>query len=91
MFLIKANWDNAEDDEVIKATMSEYLKWIEETAEERGILRPFMYLNYVDPSQPVYESSLAPEDLARIKEIQASFDPDLVFQKLVPGGTKLPS
>ena len=91
MLVVKVSWDNAEDDEAIEETMAEYLKWIEDTAEERGILRPFMYMNYVDVSQPIYESSLAPEDLSRMKEIQASYDPDLVFQKLVPGGYKLPN
>jgi len=91
VLVIKVTWENAEDDKVIQDTMAEYLKWIEDIAEERGILRPFMYMNYIDSSQPVYESSLAPEDLSKMKEIQATYDPDLVFQKLVPGGYKLPN
>lgn len=83
-------WDNAEDDEFVFKQLDKWAEWVEATGEERGILRDFIYLNYADKPQPVYESSVSKCDLARMKEIQAMYDPDLVLETLIPGGFKLP-
>ena len=36
-------------------------------------------------------ASYGEENVARLKQIAASYDPDAVFQNLVPGGQKLPA
>lgn len=88
---INASWNKAEDDTAVLEVVSQWGNWLESTAEERGLLRKFLYMNYADASQPVYENSLTPEDLARMKEIQAEYDPDLALRTLAQGGFKLPA
>ena len=46
------------------------------------------YLNYADGSQNPLES-YGKENLRKMREAAAKYDPDLVFQKLCPGGFKL--
>lgn len=54
-----------------------------------GLLRRFQYLNYADTSQhPI--ASYGPENVARLKAASRKYDHNGVFQKLVPGGFKLP-
>ena len=46
-------------------------------------------LTYSGWNQPVLES-YGEENLARMRAVQAAYDPGHVFQRLVPGGQKLP-
>lgn len=46
-------------------------------------------LTYAGNGQPVIES-YGPESVARLKAVQAAYDPNFVFQTLVTGGQKLP-
>lgn len=87
--MVNANWDNAEDDEAVVKVLDQWRDWLESTAEERGLLRKFIYMNYADASQSVYENNLTEEDLRRMKEIQVDYDPDLALRTLIPGGYKL--
>jgi len=52
-----------------------------------GVL-PWLHLNYSHPSQDVL-ASYGPENVQRIREAAAKYDPDRVFQRLCPGGFKI--
>jgi len=52
------------------------------------LLRGFQYLNYAHPDQHPLESYGA-DNLQHLEEASRKFDPEGVFQKLVPGGFKL--
>lgn len=47
-------------------------------------------LTYSGWNQPAI-SSYGAENVAKLKEIAARYDPTGVFQRLVPGGQKLPT
>ena len=90
---MRAGWDNAEDDEIVEAAMVDWLAHTAQEAEERGVLHPFVYLNYAGPSQSpdVYTTSVAPNDLSKMQDIRAKYDPEFALAKLWPGGVKLPA
>ncbi|KAI0485714.1 hypothetical protein F4859DRAFT_528691 [Xylaria cf. heliscus] len=54
---------------------------------ENGIL-PWTYMNYADGSQRVLQSYGA-DNIKKMKDAAAKYDPHGVFQKLCPGGFKL--
>ncbi|KAK7923526.1 hypothetical protein PG985_007597 [Apiospora marii] len=53
-----------------------------------GGLLPWIYLNYAHPSQKVLQS-YGPENVRRMREAAARYDPGGVFQHLCPGGFKV--
>lgn len=66
--------------------------WIDSLKEfaatiENGSL-PWLYLNYADQSQEVL-ASYGDENVRRMKDVAARYDPLQVFQKLCPGGFKI--
>jgi hypothetical protein len=66
--------------------------WLQEVRDfaatiEDGNLE-WTYLNYADKSQDPL-SSYGPENIRKMKDAAAKYDPDQVFQKLVPGGFKI--
>ena len=89
---MKVTWNNAEDDEVVEAAMADWLAHTKQEAEERGVLYPFVYLNYAGQSQTdVYTTSVTPKDLKKLQDIRAKYDPTFALAKLWPGGVKLPA
>nr|POE87140.1 bifunctional solanapyrone synthase [Quercus suber] len=54
---------------------------------ENGLL-PWVYMNYADKSQDPLRSYGA-ENVQKIKDVAARYDPHQVFQKLCPGGFKI--
>jgi len=68
-------------------------KWVTDVKEfaasavEGGLL-PWTYLNYADPTQAVLES-YGVENLQRVRDAAAKYDPQQAFQKLCPGGFKI--
>ncbi|KAJ8127709.1 hypothetical protein O1611_g5924 [Lasiodiplodia mahajangana] len=56
---------------------------------EGGLLR-WIYMNYADKSQDVL-ASYGPENVKKMRKVAGKYDPDGVFQKLCPGGWKLPN
>ncbi|KAI1773563.1 FAD-binding domain-containing protein [Hypoxylon cercidicola] len=59
-------------------------------AESRGLLHRYIMLTYSGYDQPAIESYGA-ENVQNLLAVQAAYDPNKVFQRLVPGGQKLPS
>ncbi|KAG7090438.1 hypothetical protein E1B28_009557 [Marasmius oreades] len=83
-------WEDPADDAAMKEATDALGDWAEAEARKRGILDDFIYLNYASERQPVYERSVTPEDLDKMREIQAKYDSDGTFEKLWKGGFKIP-
>lgn len=62
------------------------VKAFSETIEGGGI--DWIYIHYADPSQDVL-ASYGPENVSRMRQAAAKYDPDQIFQRLCPGGFKI--
>jgi hypothetical protein len=65
-------------------------RWAEAEGRKRGVLDQFVYLNYANGLQRVYERSTTTEDLERMRKAQEMYDSSGVFKKLWKGGFKIP-
>ncbi|KAF7353913.1 Fad binding domain-containing protein [Mycena venus] len=83
-----AQWSDRVDDEILKEKVHEHWKWSENTAHERGLLHPFIYMNYASSLQDVM-GSIGPENLARMRTIKDRYDPANRFGMNWKGGFKL--
>lgn len=64
--------------------------WAEGEARKRGLLDDFIYLNYANGEQQVYQRSVTREDLDRLQQVKMLYDPFGTLNKLWKGGFKLP-
>ncbi|KAJ7829989.1 hypothetical protein B0H14DRAFT_2808295 [Mycena olivaceomarginata] len=83
-----ALWADRADDEILKAKVHELWKWSESTARDRGLLHPFIYMNYASSLQDVM-GSIGPENLGRMQAIKDQYDPGNRLGKCWKGGFKL--
>ncbi|EED12735.1 conserved hypothetical protein [Talaromyces stipitatus ATCC 10500] len=68
----------------------EFVQNMQKLAKSRGLLHPYLMLPYSGWNQPVIQS-YGKERLSKLWQVQKAYDPTHVFQRLVPGGQKLPS
>ncbi|KAK8080992.1 hypothetical protein PG997_008810 [Apiospora hydei] len=61
----------------------------EKEVEGGGGLMDWVYMNYADASQDVI-GSYGAENVEKMRRVAVKYDPELVFQKLCPGGWKIP-
>ncbi|ESK86560.1 fad binding domain-containing protein [Moniliophthora roreri MCA 2997] len=87
---IVSTWTNSRHDEVIEEATNKLGAWAEKEAARRGLLNDFIYLNYANKNQPVYERSMTREDIARMRRTKEMYDSTGIFDKLWRGGFKLP-
>lgn len=67
-------------------------KWVEDVrafAESVGGAQDWLYLNYADSTQDVLRS-YGEENVKLMREVSRKYDPEGVFQRLCPGGFKIP-
>ncbi|KAL0572242.1 hypothetical protein V5O48_009724 [Marasmius crinis-equi] len=88
--LIIITWTDPADEPVIKEATNTLGAWGEAEARRRGLLNDFVYLNYANERQRVYERSVTPEDLDKMREIQKRYDSSGTFENLWRGGYNLP-
>ncbi|KAJ7041887.1 hypothetical protein C8F04DRAFT_110770 [Mycena alexandri] len=81
-------WDDRADDEILKEKVHEHWRWSERTARERGLLHPFIYMNYASSLQDVM-GSLGVENQAKMRKIKYQYDPEDRFARYWKGGFKL--
>lgn len=77
---------------------ADLVEWARERAEAlleevrtfagKDRLSDWLYLNYADASQSALEG-YGPENVRKIREVAAKYDPEGVFQRLCPGGFKV--
>ncbi|KAG8527849.1 uncharacterized protein KY384_006765 [Bacidia gigantensis] len=78
----------ADADEAIVNATETFLRKAREYCQEQNQYEPFVYSNYALPSQDAV-ASYGTENQAFLRAVAREYDPQEVFQKLVPGGFKL--
>ncbi|KAK2867940.1 hypothetical protein FQN49_003326 [Arthroderma sp. PD_2] len=81
-----------EDPQYKDRVLPEHDKFVEsliELAKERGLLHPYIMLTYCAYNQAAI-ASYGRTNVEKLRRVQRKYDPKQVFQRLVPGGQKLP-
>ncbi|KAL4966563.1 FAD-binding oxidoreductase [Aspergillus stella-maris] len=89
VYLLGAQWDNAADDEVVREFSRRCTRIIERRAREEGIYHPFRFLNDASGDQNPFAGYGSELTRSRMREIRREYDPQCIFQRLMPGGFKL--
>lgn len=88
MINIDISWSNVADDTRILAAAQNMATRFAAAAKAKGLDHPYLYQNYAALQQDVF-SSYGKDNVARLKSVQAKYDPTKVWQKLQPGYFKL--
>lgn len=80
-----ADWKNAHDTDVVRASCKAIVDKCEEISKRNGTYLPFRYANYASVDQNPL-STYGADNLQKLKDIALKYDPDGVFQKLQNGG-----
>ncbi|KAI1779467.1 Glucooligosaccharide oxidase [Hypoxylon cercidicola] len=83
-----AAYNNESDDALVEAAMTDIVEKQRALLKSHGYLIDFIYLNYADISQDVFDSWGA-DNVAKLQDVSKKFDPEGVFQTMVPGGYKI--
>jgi len=86
--LVTMGWDNAADDNTVQKGVQAIVDQHIDILRKKKLYEPFLYLNYADNSQDPF-ASYGKENKARLQAVSRKYDPNGVFQKVVPGGFKL--
>ncbi|KAL9105868.1 MAG: hypothetical protein Q9227_009031 [Pyrenula ochraceoflavens] len=78
-----------EKDEELRAAVKRVFKEAETKAEELGVKRRYLAMTYADEWQDVF-GSYGEESVREMVAVSREYDPEGVFQRMVPGGFKLP-
>ena len=81
-------WSNAADDARVFDTVNRFISRSVDLATSMGLANRFIYVNYAQQDQDVY-AGYGPENVARLKWVQRTYDPEGVFKRLQPGYFKL--
>lgn len=88
LFLATAMVRTPEQESFVKPKVEAWAHEVQQFAATVNGTLPWIYLNYADRSQGVLES-YGSENIARMKNAAAKYDPEGVFQRLCPGGFKI--
>lgn len=81
-------WTNEADDARVFDTINSFVSRSVDLANSMGLANRYIYINYAAQDQDVY-AGYGPESEARLKQVQAKYDPLGVFKRLQPGYFKL--
>jgi hypothetical protein len=87
-FVLDAGWWLPSEDSVGHNATLQIQESIQAAALGQGLGVDYIFANDASYSQSVLQS-YGKENVAKMKEVQARYDAQMVFQKLVPGGFKL--
>lgn len=88
MFEESISWYSAADGDTVAAFYDAFNANITAQLEPLDVMTPFVYLNDANGQQDVFAGYPA-ENVERLNEIRAKYDPDMVFTNLMPGGWKV--
>ena len=83
-----AHWSAADDEAAHDATQG-VLARIENVTKSEGVYLPYQFMNDASYDQDVIRH-YGSENVDRLRAVQERYDRERVFQRLVPGGFKLP-
>lgn len=81
-------WKEPSLDDQFHSWGLEFIDELNSFAESKDAGNPFIYLDYAYKSQDPL-ASYGEENLKKMKEVAKKYDPEEVFQIMVPGGFKL--
>ena len=82
-------YTNKADDALVSQVLNDIVNQQKQLLKTKNYLIDFLYLNYADKSQPVYQS-WGTSNVNKLKAASKKYDPTAVFQNQVPGGFKIP-
>jgi hypothetical protein len=85
---ITSPWTSAAEDAIILGSMQRVIDRTDALAKEKGKAHPFKYANYAQPGAKVFEG-YGEGNREFLRRVSRKYDPQGVWQKLVPGGFKL--
>ncbi|CZR66000.1 related to 6-HYDROXY-D-NICOTINE OXIDASE [Phialocephala subalpina] len=88
LFLATVTWHDSVNDLPITQAIETYFSQIDTLSKSLGLYNEYSYLNYAYKDQKVMKG-YGKENLQQMKSLSKQFDPEGVFQRLVPGGFKL--
>lgn len=88
-FVLDAGWWDASGDDKMRVATQRIRDRIEQVAREEGEHVEYLFMNDASHDQDVI-GHYGSENVRRLRHVQRKYDPSLVFQRLVPGGWKLP-
>ncbi len=89
-FGLNYGWWYAEDDVTALSLVTVLHDHVKALAESEDVWLRYIFMNDAFHQQPVI-ASYGPDNVARLRAAQEVYDPERVFQKLVPGGQKIPA
>lgn len=81
-------WEDPSEDELFESHAQKLRDDLSTYAASVDAENPFIYLDYADISQRPLES-YGVENVAKIQDAAAKYDPEGVFQHMMPGGFKI--
>lgn len=78
------------DDALVHTATRDLTNTIEDASKREDSYLPYLFMNDASWDQDVI-AQYGENNVQRMKAVQAQYDPEQVFQKLVPGGFKLPN
>lgn len=87
-FVVDAGWNKTADDQTVHRAMRSFSDGVEDKAKEKEAYLPYIFMNDASWDQDVL-GHYGEKNVQRLKEVQRKYDPERVFQRLVPGGFKL--
>ncbi|OTA83406.1 hypothetical protein M434DRAFT_400700 [Hypoxylon sp. CO27-5] len=88
-FSVNAGWWNADDDATATAAIESLHAKILALTRDANVGLEYLFMNDANAKQQVL-ASYGEENVQRLRAVQRVYDPHLVFQRLVPGGQKIP-
>lgn len=85
---ITPKWDDPASDAEIFARTRQFVEDAVKLAKEMDCWHQYVYLNYAAKEQGVL-AAYGEENLERMRAVAKEYDPEGVFQELLPGGHKL--
>lgn len=82
-------WWFQEDDQTAHNSIRTLTDEVEAVSRDRNSYLPYIFMNDASVEQNVIQH-YGEHNVRKLREVQKLYDPDMVFQKLVPGGFKIP-
>ena len=82
------SWQGAEQDALFQQAGADLVDRIRAYAVSIGADNPYLYLDYADITQDPL-ASYGAENVKKMKAAAKKYDPEGIFQNLVPGGFKI--
>ena len=81
-------WEDAAQDDMFHSWGMEYIAELDEFAKSVGADNSWIYLDYAYKTQDPL-ASYGEENLQKLRDVSKKYDPEGVFQTMVPGGFKV--